>query len=95
MRSQWGAVIVVNASEYSRDVLIVFLDRDPVHIPLQIAQEEVRELSTELHTLTVCADKDDVMRELVSFLRKLWVQIVSPIVNASPAFPSSPPVRQM
>jgi CHAT domain-containing protein len=74
-------VIIVNASQYSCDALIVFLDRDPVHIPLQITQENVRDLSTELHTLTVRARRVDMTRELAFFLRKLWDQIVSPIVH--------------
>ena len=76
-----GPVIIVNASEFSCDALIVFLDRDPVHTPLQITQQSVRYLSTELHTLTMRAKGVDVTRELVSFLRKLWDQIVSPIVD--------------
>jgi CHAT domain-containing protein len=76
-----GPVIIVNASKYSCDVLVVFFDRDPVHIPLQISQEDVRDLSTELHTLTVRAMTDDVTKELAFFLRKLWDQIVSPIVD--------------
>ena len=69
-----GPVIIVNASKYSCDALVVFLDRGPVHIPLQITQEGVRHLSTELHTLTVRAKN-------AFFLRKLWDQIVSPIVD--------------
>ena len=76
-----GPVIIVNASKYTCDALIVFLDRDPVRIPLQITQEGVRDLSTELHTLTVRAKWDDVTKELACFLRKLWDQIVSPIVD--------------
>ena len=75
-----GPVITVNASQYSCDALIVFLDRDPVHIPLRITQEDVRDLSTELHTLTVRATRDDVTKEH-AFLRKLWYLIVSPIVD--------------
>ena len=76
-----GPVIIVNASKYSCDALIVFLDRDTVHIPLQVTQEDVQHLSTELHTLTVRATRDDVTKELALFLRKLWDQIVSPIVD--------------
>ena len=75
-----GPVIIVNASKYSCDALIVFLDRDPVHIPLQITQEGVRDLSTEFRTLTMQATRADVTKELAFFLRKLWDQIVSPIV---------------
>ena len=76
-----GPVIIVNASKYSCDALVVFLARDPVHIPLRIAREGVRALSTELHTLTVRAKRADMTRELAFFLRKLWDQIVSPIVD--------------
>ncbi|KAI9460424.1 TPR-like protein [Boletus coccyginus] len=76
-----GPVIIVNASKYSCDALIVLLDRDPVQIPLDITQEGVRDLSTEIHTLTVRAKRLDVTREFAAFLRKLWDQIVSPIVD--------------
>ncbi|KAI9567945.1 CHAT domain-containing protein [Boletus coccyginus] len=76
-----GPVIIINASEYHCDALIVLADRDPIHIPLQITKEGVRDLSTELHTLTVRAKRVDVTRELATFLRKLWDQIVSPIVD--------------
>jgi CHAT domain-containing protein/tetratricopeptide (TPR) repeat protein len=76
-----GPVIIVNASNYGCDALIVFLDQDPVHIPLQITRENVRELSTELHTMTSRAKRADVTKELAFFLRKLWDQIVSPIVD--------------
>jgi CHAT domain-containing protein/tetratricopeptide (TPR) repeat protein len=76
-----GPVIIVNASKYSCDALIAFPDRDPVHIPLQITQEDVRRLSKELHALTVRAKRADMTRELASFLRKLWDEIVSPIVD--------------
>ena len=76
-----GPVIIVNASKYSCDTLIVFLDRDPVHVLLQITRIDVRELSKELRTLTVRATWDDVTKELASFFRKLWDQIVSPIVG--------------
>jgi CHAT domain-containing protein/tetratricopeptide (TPR) repeat protein len=76
-----GPVIIVNASQYSCDALVVFLDRDPVHIPLRITREGVRDLSTELQTLTVRATRADVTKELACFLRQLWDQIVSPIVD--------------
>ncbi|KAI9569320.1 hypothetical protein HD554DRAFT_2038263 [Boletus coccyginus] len=76
-----GPVIIVNASNHSCDALIVLLDRDPVRIPLQITREGVRDLSTELHSLTVRAKRLDVTRELAAFLRELWDQIVLPIVD--------------
>ncbi|KAF8438499.1 CHAT domain-containing protein [Boletus edulis BED1] len=77
-----GPVIIVNASKYSCDALVILLDRDPVHIPLQIAQESVRDLSTELHTLGMRAMRADATRELAAFLRKLWDQFVSTIVDS-------------
>ena len=76
-----GPVIIVNASKYSCDALIIFLDRDPVHLPLQITQQDARDLSKELHTLTTRAKRADVTKELAFFLRKLWNQVVSPIVD--------------
>jgi len=76
-----GPVIIINASKYSCDSLVVLLDRDPVHIPLEITQEGVRDLSTGLHTLTIRARRVNVARELAAFLRKSWDQIVSPNVG--------------
>ncbi|KAF8122964.1 hypothetical protein EV363DRAFT_1404369 [Boletus edulis] len=63
------------------DVLLILLNRDPVHIPLQITVESVRELLREVNTLTVRATTTDVTRALAAFLRKLWDQIISPIVD--------------
>ena len=68
-------------SKYDCDALIVFLDQDPVHIPLQITQEDFRALSTELHTLTVRTKRANMTRELAFFLRRFWDQIVSPFVD--------------
>ena len=76
-----GPVIIVNASKYSCDALVVLLDRDPVHIPMQITRGDVRDLSTELRMLTVRATRADTTREFAAFLRKLWDQVVSPIVD--------------
>ncbi|KAI9570923.1 hypothetical protein HD554DRAFT_2327256 [Boletus coccyginus] len=77
-----GPVIIVNASEYSCDALVVLLDRDPVHIQLQITREGVQDLSTELHALAVRTKTVDMTRPLAAFLRKIWDQIVSPIVDS-------------
>ncbi|KAF8129523.1 TPR-like protein [Boletus edulis] len=76
-----GPVIIVNASKYSCDVLVILLDRDPVHVPLQMTLDDVQDLSKEINTLTVRARKADVTRELAAFLRKLWDHIVSSIVD--------------
>ena len=76
-----GPVIIVNASQYGCDALIIFLDQDPVHIPMQLTREDVRELSTELRALAMRATMDDMTRQFAFFSRKLWDQIVSPIVD--------------
>ena len=76
-----GPVVIVNASKYGCDALVILPDRDPVHIPLQVTLEDVRDLSTELRTLSVRMTGVDITRELAFFLRKLWDRIVSPIVD--------------
>ena len=76
-----GPVIIVNASKYSCDALVVFADRDPMHIPLSITKQDVRDLSSKLRTLIMRAKRSDVTRDLGLFLRELWDQIVSPIVQ--------------
>ena len=76
-----GPVIIVNASKYSCDALVVFVDRDPIHIPLSITKEDVQDLSSKLRTLTMRAKRSDVTRDLCLFLRELWDRVVSPIVD--------------
>ena len=76
-----GPVIIVNASKYGCDALVVLLDRHPVHIPLSITKEDVRALSSNLSTLTVRAKSMDVTRDFGIILRELWDEVVYPIVN--------------
>ena len=76
-----GPVVIVNAGKYSCDALVVLPDRDPVHIPLQVRRKDVRDLSMELRSVTARATREDITRELAFFLRKLWDQVISPIIN--------------
>ena len=76
-----GPVVVVNASKYSCDALVVLADKDPVHIPLSITQANVRQMSLTLHALTVRAKKEDVTRDLGVILRELWDKVVCPIAE--------------
>jgi hypothetical protein len=46
-----GPVIIVNASQYSCDALIVLRDQNPVHIPIDIMRIDVSELSTEFQSI--------------------------------------------
>ncbi|KAG1751330.1 TPR-like protein [Suillus paluster] len=80
-----GPVIIVNASQYSCDALIILSDQDPIHIALGIARTEVSELSSTFRSLTDHAGSSDHQTELldiVGVLRELWNNIVEPIVQA-------------
>ncbi|KAG1726211.1 hypothetical protein EDB19DRAFT_1945192 [Suillus lakei] len=78
-----GPVIIVNASRYSCDALIISNGQDPVHIPLDIAQTEVSELSSELQSLSEQFGSSDHQHKLVSILHKLWDYIVYRIAKPS------------
>ncbi|KAG1805922.1 TPR-like protein [Suillus variegatus] len=80
--AEHGPVIVVNASQYGCDALIVRNAEDPVHIPLDITQAEACELSSEFHTLAEQFGSSDNQLKLVGILRKLWDHVVDPIVQA-------------
>ncbi|KAG1762632.1 TPR-like protein [Suillus occidentalis] len=77
-----GPVIIVNASQYSCDALIVLSDQDPVHVPITITRTEVSELSFEFRSLAEQLGHSDHQNELVGILRKLWHYIVDPVVQA-------------
>ena len=76
-----GPVIIMNASQYSCDALVVSADRDPVYIPLSITKARVRELSSQLHMLTTRTKLMDMTRDICVFLRELWNDVVSHIVD--------------
>ncbi|KAG1739321.1 TPR-like protein [Suillus lakei] len=80
-----GPVIIVNASRYSCDALIILSTQDPVHVPLDISQFEVSDLSSTFQSLTDHAGSSDhhiELHKIVGILRKLWHGIVGPIVQA-------------
>ncbi|KAG1769943.1 TPR-like protein [Suillus placidus] len=77
-----GPVIIVNASQYSCDALIVLSYQDPVHVPIDITQTEVSDLSSEFQSLSKKFGSFDNQHKLVSILRKLWHVIVDPVVQA-------------
>ncbi|KAG2127527.1 TPR-like protein [Suillus clintonianus] len=80
--SEEGPVIIVNASQYGCDALIIFSAQDPVHVPLDIARTEVSELSSELQSLAEEFGASDCQYRLVGILRKLWDRVVDPVVRA-------------
>ncbi|KAG2120264.1 TPR-like protein [Suillus clintonianus] len=77
-----GPVIIVNASRYGCDALIIFSAQDPVHVPLDILQIEVSELSSEFQSLAEEFGASDCQNKLVSILRELWDCVVDPVVRA-------------
>lgn len=60
--------VIVNASQYSCDALIVRHDQDPTHVLLPITKVRVFESSLELHSLLARAKFEDVSRNLVVLL---------------------------
>ena len=79
--SRGGPVIIVNASKYGCDAVVVVVDRHPAHISLSITKDGVRELSSKLGTLTVRAKSMNVTEDFAILLQELWDEVVSPIIN--------------
>ncbi|KAG1890405.1 CHAT domain-containing protein [Suillus subluteus] len=77
-----GPVIILNASLYGCDALIIHSTEDPVHVPLDVTQADVSELSSEFQSLAEQFGSSDHQHKLVGILRKLWNDIVDPIVQA-------------
>ncbi|KAG1847450.1 CHAT domain-containing protein [Suillus tomentosus] len=70
-----GPVVIVNASQYRCDALIVLSDQDPVHVPIDITQTEVSDLSSEFQSLTKQFGSLDTQLKLVSNIRpgsRIW-----------------------
>ncbi|KAG2738210.1 hypothetical protein P692DRAFT_20842087, partial [Suillus brevipes Sb2] len=76
-----GPVIIVNASQYSCDALIVLSDQGPVHVPIDLTRTEVSELSSEFRSLSEQFGCSDQQNKLVGILRKLWRAFVDPVVQ--------------
>ncbi|KAG1844299.1 CHAT domain-containing protein [Suillus tomentosus] len=80
--AEHGPVIILNASQHSCDALIIHRAEDPVHVPLDITQAEVSESCSEFQLLAEQFGSSDCQLKLVSMLRKLWNDIVDPVVQA-------------
>ncbi|KAG1830277.1 TPR-like protein [Suillus subalutaceus] len=77
-----GPVIVLNASQYGCDALIIHSTEDPVHVSLDTTQAEVSELSSEFQSLAGVFGSSDRQYTLVRILRKLWDHVVQPIIQS-------------
>ncbi|KAG2095426.1 CHAT domain-containing protein [Suillus discolor] len=74
--------MIVNASQHSCDALIIHSAGDPVHVLLDIKQAEVSEFSSEFQSLAEQFGSSDYQLTLVGILRKLWNDVVDPVVQA-------------
>jgi hypothetical protein len=78
-----GPVIIVNASRYTCDAMIILSATDPVHVPLHIAQADALELSKKFQSfIGDVGSSDNQLYEIVGVLRTLWECVVDPIVEA-------------
>ncbi|KAH7917588.1 hypothetical protein BV22DRAFT_1026087, partial [Leucogyrophana mollusca] len=85
-----GPVIVINASQYSCDAVIILRDGPPHHVSLSnITLEDVTQLDSELVRVlkshsnsSVLGDENGRRNELIPLLRSLWRLVVHPIVHA-------------
>ncbi|KAG1875785.1 TPR-like protein [Suillus subluteus] len=77
-----GPVIILNASQYGCDALIIHSTEDPVHVSLDTALADVSELSSEFQSLAEVFGSSDRQYTLVRILRKLWDHVVQPIVRS-------------
>jgi len=80
--AEGGPVIIINASQYGCDALIIHSAEDPVHVPLDITQVDLSDLSSEFQSLAENFGSSDHLHKLVSILRKLRNDIVDPVVQA-------------
>ncbi|KAG2030188.1 CHAT domain-containing protein [Suillus americanus] len=77
-----GPVVIVNASQYSCDALIVLSDQNPARVPIHVTRTEVSELSSDFQSIAEKFGCSDHQNKLVGILRKLWHDIVDPVVQA-------------
>ncbi|KAF9224175.1 hypothetical protein BS17DRAFT_830706 [Gyrodon lividus] len=83
-----GPVIMINASQFSCDAIIVFESKQPVHVPLPLSLSAVVKLSSILDfimrptTLGHGEGNNSKDNNIVFPLRQIWADIVSPVVEA-------------
>ena len=79
-----GPIIIVNASKYTCDALIVLHTRLPVHVALPCSFSDVTQLCSQLSELTQDPDAYGKNREpwVKQMLRELWSSVVEPIAAA-------------
>ena len=81
--AEGGPVIIVNASKYTCDALIILHTRSPVHVPLDCSLEDVVQLCSQFSELIQDAHAYGQNRQLwvKRALRDLWTTVVEPIAE--------------
>ena len=76
-----GPVIIMNASRYTCDAVIILRDSDPVHVKLNTSKAH---LSTMVSRFQRVVDKPKLVtvKEIATILRELWECAVEPVVQA-------------
>lgn len=81
-----GPVIVVNASQYLCNAVIIFTTGQPVLVPLpKVTLAEVARLAALFEDIIRCVGNPDPIRsrerQLIDLLTELWDLVVSPVVD--------------
>ena len=81
--AEHGPVIIVNASTYTCDALIVLRTGPPVHVPLPCSLADAKQLCSQLLELTRDAHAYGAHREswVKDMLRDLWSSVVESIAS--------------
>ncbi|KIJ60775.1 hypothetical protein HYDPIDRAFT_116834 [Hydnomerulius pinastri MD-312] len=75
-----GPVVVLVASKFSCDAIIVLHTRSPIHVRLQITLKEIRDLVLK-HLLNIHHSDGPDYGTFVEVMGKLWKKVISPVVR--------------
>ena len=75
-----GPVIIMNASRYSCDAVVILHDSDPTHVKLHTSKTHLSALATRFRPVV---DKPELVttKEIGTMLRELWECAVEPVVQ--------------
>lgn len=76
-----GPVIIMNASQYSCDAVIILHDKDPVHIKLDTSKDDISKLASQFRQF-VDKPKKFGPKDIAIILREIWDYTVEPVVQA-------------
>ena len=81
--AEYGPVIIVNASKYTCDALVVLYAQPPIRVALSCSFADAEQLCSQLSELTQDAYAYGTNREfyMKQVLRELWTSVVEPIFS--------------